>query len=70
MKITRLILAVAAFAGSAALLTAGPGPQYWNRPQAAAKTAPAPATAVTKATTSAPVATACCAACACCQKAT
>jgi hypothetical protein len=70
MKPTRLLLAIAAVAGAAALLPAGPSPQYWNRPSAPAKT-PAPAAAtVTPPPTSAPAATACasCTTCACGKK--
>jgi hypothetical protein len=66
MQPTRLFLVAATFAGTAALLTAGPSPQYWNRPPTPTQTPPA---AATKVTTPAPVAVATCATCACCQKA-
>jgi hypothetical protein len=69
MKTSRLLLLAGLLAGAASLLTAGPGPQFWNRQtaQQPASTAVAAATP----TQSAMPAMACTAmpACACCKKA-
>lgn len=61
MKLTRLFLIAAALSGSALVLSAGPGPQFWNRP--VAKPAPKQ-TAVAPATTADAVA---CVTCSCCK---
>ena len=71
MKTSRLLLLAGLLAGTASLLTAGPGPQFWSRPVAPQ---PAPATitpAAVAATTDIPTApmAAVCSTCACCKKA-
>ena len=65
MKTYRSLLLIASLVGTAAILSAGPGPQYWNR-------TPAPTSNVAAAAPTTPstamVATAACATCACCKK--
>jgi len=66
MKTSRILLLAGLLAGTASLLSAGPGPQFWNR-----SAAPQPAPAAVSATTinqTAPMA-AVCSNCACCKKA-
>lgn len=79
MKATKLLIAVAAFAGLASLSFAGPGPEYWARMNAANKNASYPSIwrnmTPTEATAKAKPAakpttdvTATCATCECCAK--
>jgi hypothetical protein len=68
MKIYRLLLLAATLVGSAAALSAGPGPQFWIRPAAPkAKVATAPAASARPAAP-ATLAVTSCATCACCKK--
>lgn len=65
MKLFRLALLATGLAGSALLVSAGPGPQYWSRPALPKSTAPALA-AATPTAPSAPSAE--CSTCSCCKK--
>jgi hypothetical protein len=65
MKTSRLLLVAGLLAGTAALLSAGPSPQFPNRP-AAPK--PAPAAAAPAANNQAAPIAAVCTTCACCKK--
>lgn len=69
MKTSRLLLAAGLLAGTVSLLTAGPGPQYWNRPAAPKTPAPAVVAPAPTATSPAASATAMCGSCECCKKA-
>lgn len=62
MKTFRLALLAGALAGSALIVTAGPGPQFWSRPAA-----PKPLASPAVATVASPAPTAC-VTCACCKK--
>lgn len=66
MKTSRLLLLAGLILGTASLLTAGPGPQFWVRPAApkpaAAKVAPA------RTTPANPAVAAVCANCPCARK--
>lgn len=68
MKTSRLLLASVILAATATLLTAGPGPQYWNRPVVPKAPAPATIAPATIATTPAAPAATTSGTCECCKK--
>jgi len=66
MKTSRILLVTGLLALGTSFLTAGPGPQFWNRSTASKS---APTVVADTASTTAPMACAAMPSCACCKKA-